>query len=198
MTHLSDNAIKIMQTILAAPSDLYTAGASWYQDAHDFAVCIAERYGYSIEQASGVIAALSPQQSWDFNKRAAEASLKAHAAGEVVTQAITGQTQANISKALRIMDGQAPEVVLTGNMPKSGHKVWSFYNNILNPASSQHVTVDRHAIKIWATEADTWTFITPNRYAAIERDYQAVALALGILPMQAQAIAWCAHRGTAD
>jgi hypothetical protein len=170
---------------------------NWYAGAHDYAVVLAERYGYTVSQASGVIAALSPQTGWEANKLAAYRVMHLHSKGQAVTQADSGQTQANTAKALRILDGECPTVVLTANMPKSGHKVYSFYNNILNPCTSSNVTVDRHAIKAWMV-AETWVHITPNRYAQIERDYQDVGTALGIMPHQAQAIIWCHVRGCAD
>lgn len=198
MTSLNRNASKILRTILDCPSDLYEAGLGWYADAHGYAVTLAERYGYSTSIVAGVIAALSPQTGWEQNKAAAERTLAAHAYGQDITQAHTSQTQANTAKAMRIMDGESPEVVLCGNMPKSGHKVWSFYNNILSPTTSQHVTIDRHAIRIWQTEQDTWTCITPNRYARMQEDYQTVARVLGILPHQAQSISWTVIRGTAE
>ena len=196
MTNLTVNAQKLLKIALECDSDLYDAGMNWYQDAHDYAVTLAERYGYELWQAAGVIAALSPQTGWEPNKVAADRVMHLHSQGLAVSQQDAGQTQANVTKALQILDGIDLNTVLAANMPRSGHKVWSFVNNIVAPSVSQAVTVDRHAIKAWMVD-ESWSCITPNRYATIQCDYQAVARAMGILPSQAQAVIWCAVRGTA-
>jgi hypothetical protein len=198
MTHLSPNAQQLLNLALNADKDMYTAGLVWYQQAHDFAVTIAARYGYTVTQAAGVIAALSPKMEWSKNKRAAEMALKRHSGGGVLTHLGIWQTKANISKALRILDGENPAAVLSGNMPKSGHKAYSFFDNIAFLDASREVTVDRWAIKAWKTDADTWGRTTPKRYATIKQDYTAAAVALGVMPYQLQAICWCATRGETD
>jgi len=197
VNRLNANVTKLLKLALDADNDLYCAGLSWYASAHDYAVILANQHGYTIEQASAVIAALSPQTGWEPNKYCADRVMHLHSQGLPVSQSDSGQTQANTSKALRILDGEDVKTVLAANLPKSGHKVWSFFNNILNPVNDRGVTVDRHAIKAWMTD-ETWSCITPKRYAQIERDYQDVATSLGILPHQAQAIIWCVVRGTAD
>jgi hypothetical protein len=194
---LSTNALKIIDMIVSAPNELADAGATWYSDAHSLVTEWSLLHGYSVSQCAGVLAVLSPQQTWDGNQRNAINTIVAHKRGETVTQQVTGQTQAQSSKALQILDGYDVATVCQGGVPKSGHKVWSFYQNILQPDTSLAVTVDRHAIAIWATPETAFKCITPNRYARIESDYQDAGEALGMLPHQAQAISWCGYRGSA-
>lgn len=198
MTHLTANAKQLLSYAVNASTEDYNAGLCWYQQAHDLAVTLATQYGYELWQTAGVIAALSPQQSWAFNQRAAAAAIEAHSKGEPVTQQMTGQTQANVSKALRILDGEALTTTIGACLPKSGHKVWSFAQNIIAPSVSRNVTIDRWAVKAWATPETEFKHLTPNRYARCEADYQAAAAALGIMPSQLQAIVWVAIRGSAD
>ena len=194
---LSTNALKIIDIIVSAPSELADAGATWYSDAHSLVTEWSRLYGYSVSQCAGVLAVLSPQQPWASNQLNAINTIVAHKRGETVTQQITGQTQVQSSKALQILDGYDVATVCRGGVPKSGHKVWSFYQNILQPDTSLAVTVDRHAIAIWATPETEFKWMTPGRYARIESDYQDAGEALGMLPHQAQAISWCAYRGSA-
>jgi len=194
---LSTNALKIIDMIVSAPPELAVAGSTWYNDAHGLVAEWSRLYDYSVSQCAGVLAVLSPQQSWDANQRNAINTIVAHKRGEAISQQITGQTQANSVKALQILDGYDVVTVCRGGVPKSGHKVWSFYQNILQPDTSLAVTVDRHAIAIWATPDTAFKCLTPKRYAMIQADYQDAGDTLGMLPHQAQAIAWCAYRGSA-
>lgn len=48
----------------ATPSER-AEGMVWYDNAHETAVGLGERYGVTTEQAAGVLAALSPQADWE-------------------------------------------------------------------------------------------------------------------------------------
>lgn len=196
MTELINaNVRKLIGLAIELDEQQWQDGLNWYQIAHDFAVTLAVRYGTTTDRAAGIIAALSPQTSWESNKATAEMTCKALSEGRIPTGREHGQTQANAGKAIAIWDGVDVMDVLDANGGKSGHKVRSFYKCIANPTDPEPVCIDRHAIKAWATDADTWVHITPNRYARLKRDYQTGAASLGVLPMQFQALCWIAQRG---
>lgn len=108
-------------------------GSAWYPTANLFAYGLADRYDLrSVDQAAGIIAALSPQVSWGLNQRLA------------VLLCATGDAPGlgkNVAKALAILGGNAPLDTL------GGPKVRAFYGNIIDPIGDA-VTVDRHAIAI--------------------------------------------------
>ena len=113
----------------ASPEEI-AEGLAWYSSAHTFSVGLSERYGVSIRQAAGIIAALSPRLSWDLNLRNADTVCRT---GDV--RGLGG----NVAKAKRILHGEDPSDVLGGN------KVRSFFDNILFHEASSTVTIDRHA-----------------------------------------------------
>jgi hypothetical protein len=168
------------------------AGHEWYSLAHEKAHALAGQYSITLPQAVGVIAALSPSNPWPRNVKDAEAVLRA-----VQTQQDEYRVTAygpNKRKAERIARGEDPLVVL------GGPKVRSFYDNILNPAESEAVTVDGHAYSVWAGARHTLgrlgtvPEITPRRYEAIAADYRRAADKLKVRPHELQATTWIAWR----
>lgn len=163
-----------------------TAARDWYRLAGSTAGRLGRRYGVSKSTAAGVIAALSPLQTWKGNVGAAERILSARASGAASAPKVgLGR---NVAKAWRIAQGERPLSVL------SGPKVRRFYRNIMGDLSA--VTVDR-----WAARAcgvpDTYPS-TDARYRACEDAYRrAAALLGGIEPAELQAIVWVAIRGAA-
>jgi hypothetical protein len=99
------------------------------------AMTIALETGLALEQAIGIIAALSPQQQWWQNVMLAR---QASEAGVMVQ----GHTTDNMRKVNEILQGAEPLDVL------GGLKVRSFYVNILEAGTDDGVTIDRHA---WRT-----------------------------------------------
>jgi hypothetical protein len=158
-------------------------GAVWYQTAHTFAVGLAKRYGVSVEQAAGVIAALSPQLAWTLNERYADLICRTGDAP------VLGRSKRN---ALAILDGANPLDVLRG--PKTR----AFFDNILRPDSSSVVTVDRfaHDIAVGEVFGERYrpTLERKGGYERIADAYRVAAESLGIPPLNLQAITWCAWR----
>ena len=65
-------ASNLRQRLDSATPAEWQEGQEWYADAHAYAVQLSKRYDHvSLSQAAGIIAALSPQVSWDLNKRLA-------------------------------------------------------------------------------------------------------------------------------
>ena len=154
-------------------------GASWYPEAHRFADYLAFWTNRPIEQTCGVIAALSPQLSWERNCEAAEAFIK--------HEPIPGVLQASIRRAGRILRGAAPSA--TAFPLRSCPKTNSFYHNLLDPDDPRYVTIDRHAASAGlgrsAKRFDYWQ---------IEAAYREAAQAVGVLPSAFQATLWLCQR----
>ena len=179
-TPLSTDAVRrITRLVRGADLDLYMAGADWYADAHSFALELAGDHGLVVEQAAGIIAALSPQVSWSQNVVMAR---------ELCTTGFTRGLGMSVSRAMRILDGEHPDDVL------GGLKTRSFYANIVSGGTDRGVTVDRHAICAVRGERNGAPAVTPAQYIAATRVFQRAADILGLTPPVCQAIAWVAWR----
>lgn len=160
-------------------------GLNWYKIAHVMTDNIARYHVKSLSDIAGIIAALSPGVQWSINVSNAIDILNYGNAAKVSTY------NANKDKAVKIDNGHNPLLTLGGN------KVLSFYDNIINPLSSDSVAIDRHAVRA-ATLLDLDTaqkFIsTDNKYNYVKQAYTIAARALNMLPLQIQAITWLVYK----
>lgn len=185
---MTRNLLDLLDSVTDAE---WASGLVWYSDRADQVcsdiVSAARAGGRSItrRQAAGILASLSPSVSWDINVDGA------------VELAVTGepfsyQSADNNRKALAILDGADPADVL------GGRKVRSFFANILNPATSGAVTIDRHALSILfgksLSERELKVLGRIGVYSAAAGIYRAVARIYGVRPCQLQAISWVAWR----
>lgn len=187
--HGSDNA-KMVRNILAVyhlvrkNEFAYENGLTWYPEALSFCASAAKLFGLEINQVAGIVAALSPLQSWRRNKIVALEFLERYSMGADL--AGLSQTGNNLIKAARIYNGENPLDVL------GGLKVRSFYRNIMLDDSS--VTIDRHAASIALDGANLCPSgdmrLTSKLYAQIEQAYIECAELLGYKPYTLQAIVW--------
>lgn len=177
---LADNVLAAVEQ--ATPAQ-YAEGMAWYQAAHTFAVGLAEEHGLTVEQAAGVIAALSPQLPWDRNLTYAELLVRTGSAPTL------GRS---IRQANAILDGADPLDVL------GGAKTRSFFANIFDPDGSHAVTIDRHALDVAlgvkGTDKSRKLIERKGAYELVADAYRNAAERIGVLPNQAQAIAWVAWR----
>lgn len=136
------NVRNITRLFRTATTAQIVAGTEWYADAHEVATALAVKNGVTIEVSAGVLAAVSPLNSWGANVNLAGRILaaKGHAVG--------GGLPANIAKANAI--------ILTGDALSilSGDKVRNFYLSIVT-RGAEGVTIDRHA----------WSLAVNHRYA---------------------------------
>lgn len=159
---------------------------AWYAIANQFCTALAQEYNMTTAQTAAIVAVLSPQLSWEKNKLTAREFMRRYVAGEGFAGLMA--YKANVAKACRIMDGEAPESVV------SGRKVRSFFNNIMGDTST--VTVDRHALHIalygvdGADEKSGSITPTDKLYGLVEDAYRTVAENVGIAPMTLQSITW--------
>lgn len=173
------------------------AGYAWYAEAQEFARTLSTATNYDLRAIAGVIAALSPQQSWAINKSNAETSVRVHYdAGHI--GGLSLHTKVQMGKVARILEGETPETVLHG--PKES----AFYRNIVGDYS--HCTVDR-----WAFKTATGTLLPDvnpvtgkqlggvgrGAYKRIHAAFVEAATILGIPVAILQAIVWIVERGSA-
>ena len=170
-----------------AESDDYSY---WYKDAFKYASGISKDLPFTlcenISKSCGIIAALSPQKSWELNQECAESFIETGNAKN---------TRILAEKAIRIFnsDGSDDEILKILNGPK----ITSFYSNIRHPESSQAVTIDRHALSCcfmkWVTD-DFYRGMTKNQYDWFELAFQGAAKKLDIQPSKLQSITWLVWR----
>lgn len=195
-----ENAIRRYERSILAVFDGSSAadrafGPEWYPTARASAVALAERYGFTVEQSVGVIAATSPRVDWSSNLADAETVLSwcedSRDGSSAPWWSIRGDCSAfsaNILAAIECAAADDPLTVL------NGQKQRAFYRNIIGDADG--VTVD-----VWATRAATrgrQDHPTGRaQYRLIERAYQRAAAKRSCKPRDLQAAVWLAIRDTA-
>ena len=186
----------------ATPADL-AAGLGWYAEAGRVAGVIAAEHGTSVETAAGIIAALSPRCQWSTNVVFAERVAARAAAGLPCPKV---STTANRGTAWLIATGTAPLDALGTVAPSgrvvSGHKVRSFYANILGDTDAVTVDMWAYAVAVgaWRTyrgqRVPADATMTAADYRRIADAYRRAARILGVTPRECQAAVWVAARGT--
>lgn len=175
----------IRNTIDRASPDQIQRGLQWYPIGHR----IAERISpHDIEKGAGVIAALSGGGTeWVPNVRTAEHFMK-HGNMEV-GQFGSKATAEQIDQARRIYEGEDFRNVL----PR-GLKTYNFATLLTNPNDEESIAVDTHhhdlgtGLKMpWKTDRGLSSIGRYNTFADATR---MIAKEKGMLPHEAQAIAW--------
>ena len=171
----------IMMTFGSATPDQESRGRWWYSCAHDLANLMADG---NTKVGAGLLAALSPQTSWEYN---IELACDAYDTGRP-----TRHVGDALSKATRILAGIPPEEVLPMER-KTGH----FYRCILNPVDPDAVCIDRHAHDVavgTAYGSASRGLDAHGRYNLIASCYREAARRLGELPQVVQAVTWVTWR----
>jgi hypothetical protein len=78
-----------------------------------------------------------------------------------------------------------------------GHKVRSFYHNMIAPHLDTHVTIDRHAARAacdWHKEYTPQKFTKDNKYYVLKDAYYSIARQEKMLGHQTQAITWLTYK----
>lgn len=186
MTATVDNILSTFDRATAAEID---AGKTWYLAANALAWEIDPMRPYN---GAGVIAALSPRLRWDKNEAYARLaySLKGYDISEVANYIPTLNNSR--TKALRMVNGEHVSAVLG-----KGLKTNAFWDNILNPYTSEAVTVDKHAFDIAnGVRTGYSTVITDKAYREVASLYREAAHIVGIAPLHMQAICWVQWRNS--
>lgn len=187
-TPLTRNVTAVFRTATAEEID---EGILWYADALNVSSALAVRHNVTVDTAIGVIAALSPLNSWGNNINLAARVLKGK--GEETR----GGLGKNILKANRIIKGEDPMGVF-----RTSHKVRNFYLSIRS-MGAEGVCVDRHAFDIAVNRRltdETRPGLSGKRYDAVAETYVRAAKILSreydmrITPAQVQSVTWTVWR----
>lgn len=166
---------KAIQRLLALHDKMkestdYKEAKDWYQSAHDFAQSLADKNDMSVEQTTGIIAALSPQKGWGVNMTmatmVAEVISQNPRVGKIRVSDMTPKELALLlsgrtSEEEKTLAGADKKLftqskaniekairIARGGDPNvemgQAGKVRSFYNNILFPNQHTSVTIDTH------------------------------------------------------
>lgn len=186
MTVLLPSVANVLSVYFSASADNLRKGLSWYLDANSFARQSAEEFGFTVEQTTGVIAALSPMMKWGPNKAQA---LVAFQHGTAMGLGL----DPNCVKATRIMNGEGEPLSILG-----GNKVRAFYSTILDPHGFSIPVIDRHAFDIAVGEVTSekarGALSRKGMYDAFGAVYVDAAKVAGIGAPQMQAITWMQWR----
>ena len=154
-------------------------GKGWYNRANFFSLALSEKYGVSEMKAAGIIAALSPLKEWTLNKAMAEEFIRTKGV-------ISKHTSAQTMKARKILNHASTVQDVENYL--GGLKTVNFFNNIYNPFSKDHVTVDRHHIYLslgWDAQS-----CTTKQYEFIKQNTIILANELNIIPNELQSTLW--------
>lgn len=176
-----------------ADADTLREGLSWYLDAHNVSRTMGARRDVYHARNAGIIAALSPNNSWTNNKAMAQRliSMRGRVAVEIGKPNGIG-IGANVLKAVAIYNGAEPLDVL------GGFKVRAFYETILDPFADIDPVIDRHAFDIAVGKRHGNMKRDPLKrrgvYAEFAKAYRIAAREAGISPAQMQAVTWTQWR----
>jgi len=196
---LSVNAREIVAKFTLATSQEVQLGCDWYRSALNISGRIASKYHIRVEEAAGVIAALSPNNRWERNIIDAEAMIKCWSAGgtdeDILAVKVCTYTKMQ-EKALNILRGC--DIVTTLNGPK----IIEFFNCITNPLLND-VCIDGHAYSVWFGQRLTMKQV-PNigkkLRQQIKTDYVDATTFINeelnesYSPADIQAITWVTHK----
>lgn len=161
----------------------------WYSEAHNFAIELSKSSGYSVAQCCGVIAAFSPLKRWNENKKIARAFLDHGIVDGLHTRVFIGKAKSII----HYMESDGCELTYISQVLR-GEKIKAFFHNILKPACTENVTIDRHAICIAIGRKYGEIKINNSQYRQIKAAYIKAANKLQISPIKLQSATWLIWR----
>jgi hypothetical protein len=156
----------------------------WYNEANLW--CEDNSKGYTLAQAAGVVAALSPVKKWDQNLVCAE---------DMIGTDDCGHMGVFKDKARRILRSDGTDEAILDIL--NGRKISSFYLNIRYPDKANNVTIDRHALSIALGHKITdkeYQGMTAKQYAFFVECYTIAAAKVDISPVLMQSTTWVYYR----
>lgn len=176
---IKQQANRIEKILLQATKQEHVEGLKWYADARFFASKVASDYDLTLAQVSQLISLLSPQKKWDQNKAD-------------VVKFLDGETDGIFSTKKTLAECSA--VVDAGfEIPENRMKTFSFAKCI--EADSDHVVIDRHAIKIaYGQMSAKPIIITDKRYRDARDAYNMIADKYDMKGHEIQAVTWVAYK----
>lgn len=182
----------ITRLFRSADAEQIAKGAEWYSDAHMIAQSLAATHDVDVRKVVGVIAALSPMNSWGNNVNLATRFI---ARGGLTSGYLSSQLK-KAQTILDISDTNGIEAIL------SGDKTINFYRSILTEGR-EGVCIDRHAYALAVnqrTAEDNMPTLKGRRYAEVVGAYERAAHILSkeydttFTPAQVQSVTWTIWR----
>jgi len=195
-----DNIVKMYDKATKAE---YWHGVDWYTDAYNMARDMESNTDYQISTESivGVIAALSPNNLWDKNKKDAKTVIDHTLKGNYDLDDIKVSTyNTQKDKAKKIINGSNIETTLKPNK-NSGMKTLNFFKCIMGDTNA--VCVDGHAFHIASNRVnalDKVPSLNEKNYNIIANEYKLATefinkkYNLNLIPSQVQAITWVTYK----
>lgn len=185
----------------------HLAGRDWYKVARQECATVAQETGLPIEAIVGATAAISPGLRWSRNifwTRELAVAWKEDRAEDLK---VPTYSYANVTKALRILAGENPCVVL------SGPKVTAFYALILSAGEDEtRVCIDGHAYALatgwggnirtdpFSDEYDASKSVRTSKpvFRRVHAAYLKLAAKLQVKPAHLQATTWLVRKRWRD
>lgn len=179
---------RLTAAVQAAPAEVRELGRVWYDGARWECERMGEDFARPPYAVAGIVAALSPRQTWARNLVVAAEVLAGHTP--------SGVFRGQLLKAWRIDEGEHPETALRG--PKTS----SFWRSIMGGRTTADVCIDGWmlgAIAGCKPEQPHYNWLArKGQYARAQRIIGAVAERIGEDPVTTQAIVWVIVRGAAS
>jgi len=176
----SSFVLKNIETIYSnCTSDDIINGRTWYENAKSFSIYLSKKYNVTEIQSAGIIAALSPQKSWDVNTKIAENFIESNGSASVHTG-----VQLAKSKHILYSPLTKEEVYLT----LGGKKTKNFFYNIYMPECKDFITIDRHHLNV--CYAEDVKGCTDKQYEFLKENTSIFANKINMLPSILQATLW--------
>lgn len=154
----------------------------------------ARYYGFSVEDTTSAFVALSPNNDYHGNLRSLASVLCGVKHGWHPEAMTVSTYKACRNRAVSYLTGEADFLSTV-----KGPKIRAFRDNILNPLTSDEVTVDGHMVGAWYGESMTMKeaaalLKSKAHYDTIARGIAALARQYEIRPCAAQAILWLTRK----
>ena len=150
----------------------------WYGTANRFAQKVSEIYHVDNSRVIGILSALSPLKTWEQNKQMVH---------DFLVYGTAGTFAMNVNKCKDIMECDGTDKAILKIL--NGEKTKNFYLNIKYPNCADHLTVDRHAIRIALNITDEFG-LSKQQYNFIKEAYIKAANKVGVKPLLMQSATW--------
>lgn len=160
--------------------EVQKAGVLWYRKAFRFCKEVSSSTEVPLANVVGVLAALSPHNNWEQNKKDTIRFIETNGAASVCT---FGK---NKEKALDILFFCFSEREILRVL--RGPKTSAFFLNLLHPLTNGRVTLDRWALR--AAGLDSNKTLRKGERSETELAYQEAAAEMGLRVHEFQAAIW--------
>lgn len=183
---MKSNVLQVYQS--CSPGEVLE-NKDWYVRARLWCEHRAGMYNLEVRTVAGVISALSPRNKWERNLIDADQLLYAVFNGYSASWVVSSTFMKNVLKAYDIALYQRPELA------ENGLKTQAFLNCIADP-SCDAVVIDVWSLRVVLGDMSMKAReIKHDKYEEYSQAYRLAGKEVGLLPMEMQAVTWCAARG---